>query len=503
MKLVRLTTTTEDGKFDNIFDDEIILEPNSKIALQSVSINTDITDITIDAANEEVEFEITSGNTRTITLDHGDYDEHNGSTFLNQLQLKLNQGIRYTDGQSTTQFRDELGVQFAAGVGSNDKVQISVANCKYTYTAADLSLSFKELVDGQLHSVTANGALELSSAAVSGTGNATETHGISSIFPFTTGCGVMRIKLSAWTDDSSGATSATSGFEFGLCDSTADTWTLPNMPSTKKTYAIRGFQPGTNYYQKTSNSSDFVDSTYAPETLTGGNADVLEISIQGKNIVGKVFRESDATAQPLFTTPYEVDSAGVPKPLYGYLVVHGTRANIKLAALKFTSDPFLQPSLTNHDEHEDLTIIGTGATPLTPRNQRAVRKIDFKSINVANYLGFDNTEHITITTAFAIGTFVADHLFFAHVENECFLILLDNLPLKSFDGFKNGRKSILASVPNSQNSSRVIYEPNNLNYIELNNANTISLRNIRARILYQDYSPVKTKGFSVLNVLVD
>ena len=68
MKLVRLTTTTEDGKFDNIFDDEIILEPNSKIALQSVSINTDITDITIDAANEEVEFEITSGNTRTITF---------------------------------------------------------------------------------------------------------------------------------------------------------------------------------------------------------------------------------------------------------------------------------------------------------------------------------------------------------------------------------------------------------------------------------------------------
>ena len=79
---------------------------------------------------------------------------------------------------------------------------------------------------------------------------------------------------------------------------------------------------------------------------------------------------------------------------------------------------------------------------------------------------------------------------------------MDNLPLESYDGFISGRKSILASVPNPNNGDRVVYEPNNLNYIALNNANTVSLRNIRATILYQDYTPVITVGLSVLNVLI-
>ena len=70
MKLIRLTTETNDGRFDNDYNDEIILKPNSKIALQSVAVESDITELIIDGSNEAVEFEIKSGDTRTINLTH-------------------------------------------------------------------------------------------------------------------------------------------------------------------------------------------------------------------------------------------------------------------------------------------------------------------------------------------------------------------------------------------------------------------------------------------------
>ena len=498
MKLIRLTTTTQDGKFDNTFNDEIILEPNSKIALQSVALQTDINDLLIDGDNDEVSFEITAGKTRTIELDHGDYNESNNTAFLNQLQLKLNQGLVYTDAQSTPKFKDEIGVQLAVGVNTKGKCKVSVANCKYTYTAADIGLSFKE-TRASVINFTATNPMKIASITTSGVGRQDDKHSLASVFPFTTGCGVFRVKLSAWNDDGSGSESDTSGFDFGLCDTTPDTWGNPFI--TKKTYAIKAYQPGDNYFFKTGNNTGtYTDSTVTPDTKSGNNADVLEISIQGDQIVGQAFRQGQTKADPLFSVPYEVDASGVPVPLYGYISFHGTKANIELVDMKFNSDAFKQPFTISHDHHKDHSALGLGARPLAPRNGVATRTLDFKSIEIANFCGFNNLLYSQTGTAV---TFIADTLFKAHIENDCFLILLDNLPLDSYDGFKKGRKSILASVPNPQNHDRVVYEPNNLNYIELNNANTISLRNIRATILYQDYTPVETKGFSVINVVVD
>lgn len=498
MKLIRLTTETNDGRFDNDFNDEIIIKPKSKIALQSLAVQGDITELTIDGDNEEIEFEITAGDTRTIGLDHATYDEHNNHTFLNDLQLKLNQGLVFTDGQSATKFRNEIGFQMRVKVNTVGKAEVNMANTRYAYTTSTLAEVFKENQAGVIN-ITGN-PMKIASATATGVGRADSKHGLSSITPFTTGCGVFRVKLSTWVDDTSGATSNTSGFEFGLCDSTPDKWGLPDsMAEGVKTYAIKGYQPGTNYYEKTSNAGAFADSGVSPDTVSGADADVLEISIQGINIVGRVYRTGQAAADTLFTEAYEVVD-GVPKPLYGYIIFNGSRANIELVDMKFTPDAFLEPRLTEDIAiHEDQTAIGAGARPLAPRTNNTTKKIDFKNESVASFLGFNDISNTLVGVQVV---FTANTLFIALIENDALLIVLDNLPLESYDGFKKGRKSILATIPNPNNGQRVVYEPNNLNYIELNNANPISLRNIRARILYQDYTPLKTIGFSVLNVLI-
>ena len=500
MKLIRLTTETNDGRFDNEFNDEITITPNSKIALQSVSVESDITDLTIDGDNDAVQFEITAGNTRTIGLEHATYDETNNHDFLNDLQLKLNQELLYTDAQSATKFRNEIGFQMKVGINNTGKAQIDMANTRYTYTTSNLGEVFKENSAGNSIQTTGN-PMKIASLSATGVGRADSKHGLSSISPFTTGCGVFRVKLSTWANDTSGATSATSGFEFGLCDTKPDTWDLPDgMPETAKIFAIRGFQPDTNYHVKSTSAGTFTDSGITPERVSGANADILEVSIQGANIVGKAFRQGEANADPLFNVPYKVVNS-VPVPLYGYIIFHGTRANIEIIDMKFTPDAFLEPRLTEDISiHEDQTALGAGARPLAPSSNNTTKKINFKSESVASFLGFND---ISKTLVGVQVSFISNTLFVALIENDALLILLENLPLESYDGFKKGRKSILASIPNPNKGSRIVYEPNNLNYIELNNANQVSLRNIRAKILYQDYTPLKTKGLSVLNVLLD
>ena len=87
------------------------------------------------------------------------------------------------------------------------------------------------------------------------------------------------------------------------------------------------------------------------------------------------------------------------------------------------------------------------------------------------------------------------------------LIVLDNIQLESYDTVEGnnqdgGRKSILATVPQSDSSGAIIYEVQNLKYININNAYTIKLRNIKARITKNDNSPLSVNGVSRMTILV-
>lgn len=512
MKLIRLTSDSNDGRFDNDFNDEIILPPKSKIALQSLAIRSDIASIIIDDDNHNVQFEIKTGNTRTIELDNTTYDENNNHLLINDLQLKLNQGLIYSDNQSTDKFKNELGVQFKVDVAKKGQLQVQIANTRYAYSSpSDIKEVFTINGDTneELNFAGTNPVKIASITSGVNQGRVDVKHSMYSTKPFTNGSGIFRVKISTWIADSSAVN--TTGFEMGLCDSSPSTWTLPSMPISKKTYAIRAFQPTTNLNIKTRTAADFAQCNpqvkpsvngAGAATPVGALGDVFELSRQGKNIVGTIFKNGDATGTVLFTEPYEVDSGGIPIPLFGYLAFHGSRGNIEIEDMKFTPDAYLEPrpSTTLGDPDESGTL-GSGARPLPAASNSTIKKVDFGSSSLANFFGFKNTVNIAPSSRRA--TFNADELFKAHIENDCYIILLENIPLESYDGFKKGRKSILASVPNPNNGDRVIYEPNTNNYIELNNANAISLRNIRARIFYQDYTPVSTIGFSVLNVIVE
>ncbi len=58
MRLLRLTTRQPTADFEATYNSDIVLEPNSKIALQSVSIDSDPVGGNVTSTNNQINFEI-------------------------------------------------------------------------------------------------------------------------------------------------------------------------------------------------------------------------------------------------------------------------------------------------------------------------------------------------------------------------------------------------------------------------------------------------------------
>jgi hypothetical protein len=94
---------------------------------------------------------------------------------------------------------------------------------------------------------------------------------------------------------------------------------------------------------------------------------------------------------------------------------------------------------------------------------------------------------------------------FSIFGSQNYLVELLNLPLNSYDSFpsKRGRANILAVIPENEHESGnvenvLMYEPNEMTYISLTNKSELSLRNIRARIIFPDYTPIETIGLTTV-----
>ena len=57
-KLIRVHTTNKDGTFDAIFKDNIVLQPNSEIALQSCAVARSVQQLNISGVNNTFTFQI-------------------------------------------------------------------------------------------------------------------------------------------------------------------------------------------------------------------------------------------------------------------------------------------------------------------------------------------------------------------------------------------------------------------------------------------------------------
>ena len=119
MKNTLITLTADDTSneaiFRSLFNDDIIISPNSEMALQSISINKRIEIINIDSNNDQLDFQIVAGGgggTHSIRLTHGTYTKDSFITLFTDIQNKMNSQLSVISSK-------EYGTEIVVGLSSS------------------------------------------------------------------------------------------------------------------------------------------------------------------------------------------------------------------------------------------------------------------------------------------------------------------------------------------------------------------------------------------------
>ena len=538
MKLIRLASESPTGTFDAIFNEDVILDEDSQVALSSMSIETDEHRIIIDANSDTFTFNLRSAAAgsvdRVINLSHTDgrlladgtfapttYNQNNYETLFSDLRAKVNAALVIdTQTDNTTKGGAEVGTQFDISVGKNkpetNKVRLTFAQSKLGPRYADLAKNIEPLAAGGVSvdttprsdypALTAFNTWGKAAGLASAADNLSMTY---STYPITEGAGVFRARVDTWVDVGGDANLA-SGSIIALTSSPPAEYTTA-MTDAQINFGIHADKVAGTY--KVILNGVWTDTgvavAYGTDIATRPR---IELAISGGNVIGNIYQTVGGASQisrAVISVPVSVASR-VTLPLYPVAIFRGAQSGASgclFTDIRLTTDPFkdtanLTPTQTN--ENTDSTL-GVGLPPkqnTSPSNYF----MEFESPNLAAYLGFDGARSprtLPDLNDFQ-KEFISDRAFSYTDLSDAFLVLLDNIKLNSYDSYDvtgtntGGRQNLLAVCPADDIGNTIIYEPNNLLFIDINNTSKQYIRNIQARILKNDYSAISTNGLSSL-----
>lgn len=493
MKLIRLTTENENALFDNTFNEDIIIPPNSRICLQSLStqINKDI--LEINSQNNVVSFTVDGGvigeddpKFKTIYLDHGTYDSSTINDFLTDFTTKLNFAM---DGETQA----SLGKQWRVALNGN-RVEIQcVRGAVLTLFSQPTTNKFLRFNNAQIQPPqNANAYIERDGGTIN-----TNDANFYSLQPCNKGASSLRCQLRRDTDTNTG---------FKLCYINTLPTASAAIPNTSLMYAIV-YRNETTAYEVWYNETQVpVGDVVQVFPSIVGPADPLNdiLCIDIAEELVSFYIQRGNTRLDLYEHADDVD---VPN-LFAAGVMVG---NTEVWNLQNTTDPFYVI---------DDTIIKYKKSPLTPQfgvpiptNEfNSETYFSFASTDLATALGFKQDTFPQFQPSYPILNYhirddislLADYPFFLKFNSDSYIVELLNLKINSMDALSNQHKNFLAVIPHSDTIvERVSYIAPVLIFIDLNNKEQINLRQIKARIIQQDLSPIFCYGMSQLVLLVE
>lgn len=510
MKLIRITSEDDNGYFDAYFNEDIIVEPNSKIALQNVSMECIVKTLEIGAGNDRVRFNLRSGAvgsvdkyfdlTHTSTfIGEQNYNSNNYKLLFKEIQDKMNALL---SGQGK-----EIGVQIKADIDTNGKFYINCLQSDFNNRNAQLIANIPtKTLGGVPNSPVVQvsvGANQTWDTYTTKTASASlESYNVLE-HSLTKGCGVYQAQIRKLTNN---ATADHTGFLFGVSSVPPSTWAGRDPLITDIEYGIevQSIDLVPNYININQGNRTNSGQPVGYVGNNNGNNDYVCIHIASGLLTARIYNNGGgAVPVDLFSIPYDNNT-----PYYPIYIIRGAFQDVRLNKFRFTTDPYYDPpTLTGHQPITDLGTpqppVGTGLA--TPSNAF----VEFQGITLAQFLGYEFTRQPLNGFQLARSPiFTADNNFSFTNVGDAFLVEMLNLPLLSYDSYdvdrkkRGGRKNLLSVIPKSNSDGEVIYEPNTINFIDIDNVNALNLRNIKCRIVNNDYSPPSTRGLMTLTMLI-
>lgn len=483
MKLIRLTTEEENGTFDNIFNDDLTLKKDSKVALLSLSMETQAHELDITNANQKVDYQIlNSEGTRSVLLTTDFYDQSNFRDLFQDIENKLNGAAGVDTGAGDPVYSKYYGLEWKCSENSKNEVFVKYEKGGYA-----------EFTDNWVYDQTkverlANGIWRQKGGQPNDTTNQRNAKFKEYI---ANGCGFVRCRTNLYNAVATTAPGE-NGYIIGLSetDFASNPDTTPTDAQLNYGIAVTCNAAGDRKYYTVENGVYTISATN-PNFIGNGvaNNDFQEVVISKGNIDIRVYQNGSADSTTLAQFPHTPG-----QKLYPFIIFRGSDVNLN--GLRLTPSPY-----SNAPATYDGTLFAPPrpTVPALPSNNM----IKF-SESLAKFLGFENPRNpqngfIEV----AEPTFTAESQFKLLDIADAYLVEMLNLKLDSYDGFKNQRKNILAVINNNETINKIIYEANNPVFIDLANLSDILLRNLRVRVVRSDYSLIEMRGEASMVLLVD
>ena len=517
MKLVRLTKDTfgenepKSGIFNNDFNDGILLKPNSKIALQSVSADLETKNISITANNGKILFSFKTTVTLSTELTPFNYNLANSDLILTNVAMSLNNCLNYNDDDNRKKL---LGMEFDARLGSGGLLDIAYR--------IGIAGEYGDPSQGLLYAWVAQSKVAVNNNPEDGTGVYGLLAGTTPVDTFrrtilnrnyiSKGNGYFRAqvrKLGKTGSDS------TNGMIMGLTKASFD----PSFFSFAERDIKYGIKitiveaDGTLQLYHIHNGVQTLSAVVPSAVVSESNDnDILEVAIDGSSVDLNIYQGASATKTEIFSYSYARDQeTGGGEELHPFMTFIADRDNAEFTDVRFTPSPW-NPNYFNPqipDVFAGQFQPHAGMSP--PTNASPISKtsnfLQFDNRQVALYLGFVNTRIPSGGTISGSQPVVFNGEgqlpFFEGTEVRGFNIQLLNINVNSYDALRNQRENLLAVVPDLNFSGKLVYSPPTPYFIELNNKDEINLRNVKARITNIDYTDVIIDGFAQINLLIE
>ena len=526
MKLLRFSTIDNNGIFSNTLNQELIIPPNSKIALGSCALHLDPDTLVIDALNDSVNIGIAGApSVRTFKLAHTDgtgglefYDNNNYQLLFNDFMSKANNAIGSINGAAQIAIASEIGKQAQMKIDRNGKIEIKLNSSRSASYGeeVDANTPLKNLdLINKKPIVFGNAFSTMTANTATAQGDASYLCSTVQTYPIAKGCGIHRARIRRCANV--GATAARGGASISLHTINPSTY-IHNTNITQNDIAfgikadaafnaVTGALEGTyNFYVNGVETATIVQMQSNDATFT--NNDVMSLEIVGSRCRGMVYQNNGGALRVNTLFDVVIDSS---VDYYASYTIHGAGATAgagnpigcQLDFLRYTPDPYLQARSPTFDINLLADPDELGAS--TPTGQSAINSnhfIQFESNQVNNYLGFDNLR--LPANGFLAGrrtvVFTADNIFKSGIENDCFMVEMLNLKIESYDFLESQRKrkNLLAVMPFNDTNNKLIFQPSNLVFLDLENKTEIKTTEIKLRIIRADYGKVELTGLSSL-----
>ena len=542
MRLIRLTSDESTAFFDNSFNEDIIIKPNSKISLSNLTAEIPTNSLVVNSDNDTVSYQLqnanagnNSGGQKTITLINGKYGGGGISTdsLVSQVQTRLNASMTSMLSPDVS----EIVGASSKEIGGMWKV------AKHTDTTGQkitsLQVEYKMSLNKKITSTTYEDLgwtlknVALTTAGLTGRAggnlNTFDSYMYNSNY-LSMGGGCIRASIYNLIDPTAGSlVDDQLGITIGFSTEDPESW-IEDIDPTNYDYSkivcavqlcrARNLADDDDVQYGVINADGFDndDATGLSPTTFGttiGDNDILQVGMNFGKIGVQIVQDDGEGGQDNSEVFIPLTAPDTTK-LYPIIFFLGagatgsttTSGSARLGNISYFDDPYVFTRSSS-----DVHVLGS-IFPQPQNTNSSNSYFNWGAQTLANHLGYNDVYYPTdatyllFTTSFSVKG--ERRIITDATKNDNYIVELMNLQLQSYDGYSDnvnniraGRKNILATIPIDQDINDILrYNATTPYFLDLDNKDDVILRNIRARILNLDYSPVETEGLSVMTLLI-